>query len=310
MADKEFNKILAGLDKTWEKAKKRIGEVGNFAEIPDGKYFVQVVGAEIGTSQNSGRPQVHFEFAITEGEFQGQIKHSYNGLDTEDNLMYFGKDLTRMGYEAEKLTAKELPKILEDMVKRKLKLKIQLRTKNEYQNVYIQKLLDEEGGDAAPAEAAEETPAEEAEVEAEPETLEVKQGVEVKFTYKGKERTSTVLNVNEKGGLVVADGMKVRFPIDRLEVVPPAEPEPEAEEEAEVEAEAEPEPEEEAPAEDETEVALAKGMKVEFTFKKKKYQSVIQALDEKKGTVKVKADKTVVWVGADEVVVVDEGTDK
>lgn len=156
----DFKKALAAANKDWKKAKKRVAEEGpgGFADIPDGTYTARLVGAKIGQSESSKRLQVDFDWKIADGEEEGKHKHNYQGLTTEDNLFYLGRDLERLGYEMPD-DLEDLPEILADMEKSKPVASIRLRTKGDFQNVYIRKVYasDESDEDVDDAEETEET---------------------------------------------------------------------------------------------------------------------------------------------------------
>lgn len=148
MAD--FKKILAKANKNWKVAKKKAKEAEPaFTEIDDGRYMARLVSAKLGVSESGGRNQIAFNWKIEDGEFEGKTKTNYQGIDSEDNLYYLARDLERLGYELpDDLT--DLPEILKDIEKSQPVASIAIKTKGDFQNVYIRKVYagtdeDEEG---------------------------------------------------------------------------------------------------------------------------------------------------------------------
>jgi hypothetical protein len=156
----DFKKILKNAGKNWATAKKRAAETeSGFTEYPDGKYEAQLTGAKLGVSEG-GRNQIAFAWKFVDGDFEGKTKTAYQGIDTEDNLYFLARDLERLGYELpDDLT--DLPDILKDLEKSKPVASINLKSKGDFQNVYIRKVYtesdeddeDEEEDDDAAAEA-------------------------------------------------------------------------------------------------------------------------------------------------------------
>jgi hypothetical protein len=197
---------MAKLDKIknlWKKANENKSKGGSFDELEDGRYLTVITDAEVGESKSSDRLQIMIAFKVQEGELTGKTKRAYYGLDTEMGVQIAVQTLFRLGIEVED------PSELEDKLKEaKGKIvKIQLKTKagkdgNDYQNVFILKVMgmDEkeaaEGG-AAGGEAAEEV--EEPAVET-TEEVELKVGMEVAFNFKKEELNGVVLELDEKLG--------------------------------------------------------------------------------------------------------------
>ena len=139
MAD--FKSILKKGNSAWKKAAKRAKEdTGGFVDIPDGRYTARLVSAKLGES-NAGRAQIAFGWKIEDGEYEGKTATNYQGIESEDNLFYLGRDLTRLGYELPD-DLMDLPEILKDIEKTKPLGTIQLRTKGDFQNLYIRKIFD------------------------------------------------------------------------------------------------------------------------------------------------------------------------
>lgn len=327
--DPKILKQLKAKAGAWDKAKARANDKqGDWENLPDGKYIAQLAGAEINNSQGeSQRLQVKMEYVVKEGEQQGNSIFKYLGLDKEESLDWMAKELVRLGVDASQLSIEELPDVLEKLLVNKPTVRLKLRTKGEYQNCYIEKLVDSEdgAGDDASSETATDDAAEVVE-DAEPAEAVVTVGeTEVTFKLKGNDCQSVVLKVDDEKGvyMVEVDGKKYNVKQDACTIVEPEVVEDAAEEVEEVvedvvedapaaKVKATPKPKakvEPAPAVEE-EVELAVGMKVQFKLKGKPVSGPVKKIDEKAGLVYVQIGKEIHKVKPDDLTMVPEGKDK
>lgn len=247
----------------WNAAKERVKEsAGGFQEYEDGKYLARCTNLELGESQN-GRFQAVFTWKFEEGDYEGKEKKAFQGLESEDGFTFFGRDLDRLGYEApDDLTTAAIEAIAKDIRKTKPLARIVLKTKGDFQNLYINKLLagrstdeDEETEDmsgAAEEEEVEETEAdtseeveeeaaedeaeeeeeeeEEAEEEEEEETVDLAVGMAVVVNSKDGDVQGKVIEILAKEGKVrvkTDTGKTLKVTVDKVEVLadePPAAP--------------------------------------------------------------------------------------
>lgn len=137
---------LKSANKLWKGAKKRAAESpAGFVEYEDGRYMARLIKGEIGTS-DSGRLQLVWSWKFDEEPYEGKIKKAYQGLETEDNLVFLARDLERLGYEAPDDLA-GLEPVLADIAKSKPLARIRLRSKGDFQNVYIDKVFGDDDED-------------------------------------------------------------------------------------------------------------------------------------------------------------------
>jgi hypothetical protein len=148
----DFRKKLKNANKLWAGAKKKAAESSQGSEYEDGKYLARLVKGEI-TESNAGRLQVAWTWKFEEEPYEGKNKMAYQGLESEDNLVFLARDLDRLGYEAPEDIA-TIEEILADINKSKPLARIRLKSKGDFQNVYIDKVI---GGDDDDEEADEET---------------------------------------------------------------------------------------------------------------------------------------------------------
>jgi chemotaxis protein histidine kinase CheA len=269
-----LKQLLEKGQSAWKKASKKAKEDtgGNFVELPDGRYTARLSSAKLGESGN-GRAQIAFGWVIADGEYEGKTAYNYQGIQSEDNLFYLGRDLVRLGYELPD-SLSDLPEILKDIEKTKPMGVINLKTKGEYQNLYIRKIFDsmEEDGDDDTTED------EDAEVE----------------TDETEEETD---ETEESDDDAEASDDDAEEESDDAE----------ADDDAEESDEAEEEDAEEESDDDGDEVELTEGMRVMAeTAKGREAGEVIEIL-EKEGKVRVKLDNDkIVKVGVDRIEVEPE----
>jgi len=165
----DFRKKLAAANKAWKGAKKKATE-SKETEFEDGKYLAKLMSGTIGQAESSGRLQITWEWAFQEEPYEGKKIRNYQGLENEDNLVFLARDLERLGYEApDDLSGIE--EVLADITKTKPLARIRVKTKGDFQNVYIDKVIgdDDEEDDEAEEEAEAETEESDEEEESEEE---------------------------------------------------------------------------------------------------------------------------------------------
>lgn len=156
-AKSEFAKRLKAANKNWASAKEKAAEKdgGGFTEFDDGRYMARLKGGKLGESE-SGRLQIAFAFEIQEGEHEGKTKYDYQGVESEQNLEYLGRRLTQLGYELPD-DLDQIEDILEDIGKTKPLCKIRLKSKGDFQNVYIDKVFSSDEDEESDEDETEET---------------------------------------------------------------------------------------------------------------------------------------------------------
>jgi hypothetical protein len=259
----DFLKQLKASKKAYQAAKKRVFEErgkSGAPEFEDGIYLARLQSAELG--EWNGNLKVLFKWKFVDGDYDGQVVHDYQGIGSEDNLFYFGRRIEQFGYEMPD-DPTEIPELLKSIVDEKKMCKIRLRTKGDYQNVWLNKVLDD-GEEAEDADdAADDT---ELDDDAPEEKL-----------VKGK---------GKKG----------------KKEEPAEEEEEEESEDEEEESEEEEEEEEEAEEEEGEDVELEVGMKVVATTSKGERKGEVIDILAKEGLVRVKTeDNKVVKVKVENV---------
>lgn len=222
----EFGKKLKQANALWASARKRASESGSrgYTEFEDGRYMARLVDGKISESQSSGRTQIMWTWRFEEGEYEGQDKLDFSGLETELNLEYLAKRLVQLGYEPPE-SLDEIEDILEDVKKTRPLCKIRLKTKGEFQNVFIDRVfasgMEEDGTEtttSAPTDEdeVEESPEESEEVEEEPEEVEEEVEEEIEEEVEEEEEEAVELSV---GMNVIVSTSKGDAPGEVLEII-------------------------------------------------------------------------------------------
>lgn len=128
----DMKSFLESLDEAFAAAEVQENRT-EFEPIPDGKYTVFVDTAELKEAKN-GKPMLALRLEILEGPHRGR-KLFKNNVIQQNTVAILKQDLTRMGYAIDKLS--ELDPV--DLLDRKLE--VQKKTKEGYENIYINKFL-------------------------------------------------------------------------------------------------------------------------------------------------------------------------
>jgi len=106
--------------------------------LPDGVYQVSLSSIRITRSKASNRLQTVMEFMVETGEERGAYIRKYCGMETAENLDYLTRDLRVLGIKQFKWSnvVEKFIGIIDKYYE------IELKTKNGYQNVYIQREIE------------------------------------------------------------------------------------------------------------------------------------------------------------------------
>lgn len=134
---------LATLDSKFEKSEP---PKSNRDPIPDGKYQVNVEKAELALSKNTGSPMLKLTLKIIAPSHVGRLLWHNNMFTTSENLGWLKKDLETCGMVLEKLS--DLENRLHELVD--IKLEVTKRTKNEMENLYLNRRIYLNDGELGP----------------------------------------------------------------------------------------------------------------------------------------------------------------
>ena len=240
--DNALKKKLKVAQDNWQSARERAKESTGFTEVPDGRYLANLTNAVIGESRSSGRLQIQWTWTVSDGEFEGDTKLDFDGLETEDNLVFLGRKLSRFGYELpEDITA--IADILEELIEKRPLARIRLKTKCEFQNVYVDKLMksaDAEEDDKVPFDDEDseeeaddgtgdevEDSDEESDDDSESDEQPVEVGMRVIASTKKGDAAGEITEVIEDEGKVrvrLDEGRTVKISVEKLEAEPVQQP--------------------------------------------------------------------------------------
>ena len=134
----------------------------------------------------------------------------WDGCDSLENQIWLGRKLAKLGYEVPE-DISDLEPILAEIVKSRRVLTITLKTKGEFQKVYIDRVSEE---------STEEVSESEPEAEAEEASLEV--GMKVSFDFKEEKVEGEVIEIleqEEKVKVKTSQGKIFKLSPDALELI-------------------------------------------------------------------------------------------
>lgn len=302
----DVQKWLKQQEKEWKDIAVEAKQSTGFDRVPDGRYVSRLSGADLCLSKSSDKLQIKWSWVILEGEYQGEQILDFDGLEREDALLWLGRKLYRLGIDPETVKLSKLEKTLSDLVESAPVAVLSCKTRNDFQRVSIDKLIDDYEGEEP----------EDDENDGETEDPEV--GDTVIITVKDKELTGEITEVDadEETAKVKAGRKTHTVGWDDLEYPETEEEEKEEKEEEEEESsepdeptDAEEEEEEEKEEEEEEEVDLAVGMTVEFEKKGKSHEGVVRSINEDEEIAKVRVGNKVYSVAISDLVMVEEEDD-
>ena len=134
---------LKSMEDKWQESVETAKAGGQYERHPDGRYTTRLTNWELGET-NDGKGVHKITFTIISGDLEGETLYSTNGLEGDRSLEFLAKDLARFGYDPETFKLRSVPKILAEITEKKPVVKVLAKTKGEYQNVYIQKVMDDD----------------------------------------------------------------------------------------------------------------------------------------------------------------------
>lgn len=131
---------LAKLDGIWQQTEARSGGVN----IPDDDYIAKLTKMFINKSKSKGRLQVCSLYNVADGNYEGKEIMRFDGLDNEQSIAYFKGYGETIGLEVP-TSMTDLPAALEAFMNGFDGLvNITMKTKGEYQNLYVKGLVSYE----------------------------------------------------------------------------------------------------------------------------------------------------------------------
>ena len=135
----DFKEQLQEYEQMWQDAP----EGDTFENLPDGKYQVSIQEVRFENAKTSGRLQLAWVFQVESGQHKGRKVFHYRGLDKEESVGWMKKEVARCGLKVEQIT--DLPDKLEELLFRIIEITLKTKKNNgeEFQNCFINKLLEE-----------------------------------------------------------------------------------------------------------------------------------------------------------------------
>jgi len=129
------------LDNSWADANlDKTSSTQEFKPVPDGGYVCVVDKVEFRESK-SGNPYLNWTLIVDSGAHEGRWIFKRNMLATAMNMKFLKQDLAACGVDLpEKLSDLQLESLLDR------KVKITKKTKNDFENIYIDNLVSETKG--------------------------------------------------------------------------------------------------------------------------------------------------------------------
>ena len=125
------NVNLSAFDEDYDQA-----EAPDFDEVPDGKYQVRIMKAQLAKS-SKGDPMIKWDLVALSGPHAG--RHIFkNSVITRDSIPFVKGDLKTLGLELPRFS--DLPDCLDKLLDKTVE--ITKRTKGEFTNVYFNRLIE------------------------------------------------------------------------------------------------------------------------------------------------------------------------
>ena len=130
---------LAALDGTWQQTEARSGGVN----VPDDDYVSKLTKMFINKSKK-GRLQVCSLYTIADGNYEGKEIMRFDGLDNEQSIAFFKGYCETIGLEVP-TSMTDLPAAIEAFMNSFTGMvNITMKTKGDYQNLYVKGLVSYE----------------------------------------------------------------------------------------------------------------------------------------------------------------------
>ena len=214
------------LQQNWDGAKETGGN------LPDGTYQFKIIGARFHMS-DKGKPQFKTKLELIGGdeELKGEKLEINDNLETSDNMGWFKKKLRRLNI----VPPEDVTEITDGTVAEQLEGKTfegQVKTKNDFMNVYVNRLLSE-NGKTKDTDESEEKEEEKEEAQEEEKEVSIEEGSQVTWGNGKIGEVIEVLADDEQARVKKEDGSVVRVDLSKLTIAEKEEAEEEDEQEEE-----------------------------------------------------------------------------
>lgn len=129
---------------TWNNAE--VKDAGEYTPLPDGKYQSRIEEVRFENAKTSGRLQLAWVLKIVAPEaLEGKTIYHYRGLDRDESVSWMAQELYTCGVDVKGIDIVDLPDHLPQLLDRiiEVMLKTKKNANGEFQNCYINRLLNE-----------------------------------------------------------------------------------------------------------------------------------------------------------------------
>lgn len=137
---------LAQYEEAWNQAE--VKDKGDFENLPDGKYQVKIDQVRFERAKTSQRLQLAWVFkVVAPDQHKNRFIFHYRGLDRPESAEWMKQELYNCGIKVVGIKVTDLPNVLPNLLDRVIEvtLKTKKTDKGEFQNCFINKLLDGSG---------------------------------------------------------------------------------------------------------------------------------------------------------------------
>ena len=134
--EKSMSNEMDELEQMWGAATTESRQTGEFENLPDGKYQAKIESIRFGHTKEKGLPMFSWDLILVSSHAGRHIFHN-RVMSSADNVKYAKQDFTNVGLHANSINelTDKLDEILDAVIE------IQLKTKGQYQNCYINKVV-------------------------------------------------------------------------------------------------------------------------------------------------------------------------
>lgn len=142
-----MNNEMNELEQMWGSATVEKKQIGEYDNLPDGKYQAKIETVRFTRTKTTDLPMFSWDMILVSQHAGRHVFHN-RVLRDADSMKWAKQEFTNLGLEANSISelTSKLDEILDAVIE------IQLKTKGEYQNCYINKMVSKGFGHEVPAE--------------------------------------------------------------------------------------------------------------------------------------------------------------
>jgi hypothetical protein len=134
---------MANIGNFWNKAREttKSDRSGDFIPVDPGAYVMQLVKADVG--DYGGKRKIWLKFAVVNGDDRGAICNFFEGIDTEERLVWVQRLLANLGVDLADVeigSEADLMEVFENLVQERVCAKVAVTEKDGYTNMRVKGL--------------------------------------------------------------------------------------------------------------------------------------------------------------------------